>query len=68
MAQQLGVREIPYQGEQSKYRKDTSLPSSGMWINVSCAGGVNDAVMTFRRWRAVGCNRGFMAVVAQHSK
>ena len=24
MAQQLGVREIPYQGEQSKYRKDTS--------------------------------------------
>ncbi|MEI7982175.1 MAG: 2Fe-2S iron-sulfur cluster-binding protein, partial [Bacteroidota bacterium] len=24
MAQQLGVREIPYQGEQSTYRKDTS--------------------------------------------
>jgi NADP-reducing hydrogenase subunit HndD len=24
MAQQFGIREVPYQGEQSKYRKDTS--------------------------------------------
>jgi len=38
MAQHLGVREIPYQGEQSKYRKDTSPAISATSTNASCAG------------------------------
>ncbi len=65
MAQQLGVREIPYQGEQSKYRKDTS-PAIIRDVDKCimcrrCEMMCND-VQTVGALSAV--NRGFMAVVA----
>ena len=65
MAQQLGVREIPFQGEQSKYRKDTS-PAIIRDIDKCimcrrCEMMCND-VQTVGALSAV--NRGFMAVVA----
>jgi len=65
MAQQLGVREIPYQGEQSTYRKDTS-PAIIRDVDKCimcrrCEMMCND-VQTVGALSAV--NRGFMAVVA----
>jgi len=65
MAQQLGVRELPYQGEQSKYRKDTS-PAIIRDVDKCimcrrCEMMCND-VQTVGALSAV--NRGFMAVVA----
>ncbi|MEI6435087.1 MAG: NADH-dependent [FeFe] hydrogenase, group A6 [Bacteroidota bacterium] len=65
MAQQLGVREIPFQGEQSKYRKDTS-PAIIRDVDKCimcrrCEMMCND-VQTVGALSAV--NRGFMAVVA----
>ncbi len=65
MAQQLGVREIPYQGEQSKYRKDTS-PAIIRDVDKCimcrrCEMMCND-VQTVGALSAV--NRGFMSVVA----
>jgi NADP-reducing hydrogenase subunit HndD len=65
MAQQLGVREIPYQGEQSKYRKDTS-PAIIRDVDKCimcrrCEMMCND-IQTVGALSAV--NRGFMAVVA----
>jgi len=65
MAQHLGVREIPYQGEQSKYRKDTS-PAIIRDIDKCimcrrCEMMCND-IQTVGALSAV--NRGFMAVVA----
>ncbi|MDP4281071.1 MAG: NADH-dependent [FeFe] hydrogenase, group A6 [Bacteroidota bacterium] len=65
LAEQLGVREIPYQGAQSTYRKDTS---PAIIRNVDkcimcrrCEMMCND-VQTVGALSAV--NRGFMAVVA----
>ncbi len=65
MAQQLGVRELPYQGEQSTYRKDTS-PAIIRDVDKCimcrrCEMMCND-VQTVGALSAV--NRGFMAVVA----
>ena len=65
LAQQLGVREIPFQGEQSTYRKDTS-PAIIRDIDKCimcrrCEMMCND-VQTVGALSAV--NRGFMAVVA----
>ncbi|MEI7499760.1 MAG: NADH-dependent [FeFe] hydrogenase, group A6 [Bacteroidota bacterium] len=65
MAQQLGVREIPFQGEQSTYRKDTS-PAIIRDVDKCimcrrCEMMCND-VQTVGALSAV--NRGFMAVVA----
>lgn len=65
LAQRLGVREIPYQGEQSTYRKDTSR---------AIIRDIDKCVMCRRCetvcnvWQTVGAlsavNRGFEAVVA----
>lgn len=65
LAQQLGVREIPFQGEQSTYRKDTS-PAIIRDVDKCimcrrCEMMCND-VQTVGALSAV--NRGFMAVVA----
>jgi len=65
MAHQLGVRELPYQGEQSTYRKDTS-PAIIRDVDKCimcrrCEMMCND-VQTVGALSAV--NRGFMAVVA----
>jgi NADP-reducing hydrogenase subunit HndD len=65
MAQKLGVREIPYQGAQSTYRKDTS-PAIIRDVDKCimcrrCEMMCND-VQTVGALSAV--NRGFMAVVA----
>ncbi len=65
LAQTLGVREIPYQGEQSTYRKDTS-PAIIRDVDKCimcrrCEMMCND-VQTVGALSAV--NRGFMAVVA----
>jgi len=65
LAQQLGVRELPYQGAQSTYRKDTS-PAIIRDIDKCimcrrCEMMCND-VQTVGALSAV--NRGFMAVVA----
>ncbi len=65
MAQQLGVREIPYQGEQSTYRKDTS-PSIIRDVDKCimcrrCEMMCND-IQTVGALSAV--NRGFTSVVA----
>ncbi len=65
MAQQLGVRELPFQGEQSTYRKDTS-PAIIRDVDKCimcrrCEMMCND-VQTVGALSAV--NRGFMAVVA----
>ena len=65
MAIQLGVRELPYQGEQSTYRKDTS-PAIIRDVDKCimcrrCEMMCND-VQTVGALSAV--NRGFMAVVA----
>ncbi len=65
LAQQLGVREIPFQGEQSTYRKDTS-PAIIRDVDKCimcrrCEMMCND-IQTVGALSAV--NRGFMAVVA----
>jgi NADP-reducing hydrogenase subunit HndD len=65
MAQKLGVREIPYQGEQSKYRKDTSpaiIRDIDKCIMCRRCEMMCNEVQTVGALSAV--NRGFMAVVA----
>ncbi|MCX6251123.1 MAG: NADH-dependent [FeFe] hydrogenase, group A6 [Bacteroidetes bacterium] len=65
MAQQLGVREIPYQGEQSTYRKDTSpaiIRDVDKCIMCRRCEMMCNEVQTVGALSAV--NRGFMAVVA----
>ncbi|MEI6682241.1 MAG: NADH-dependent [FeFe] hydrogenase, group A6 [Bacteroidota bacterium] len=65
MAQQLGVREIPFQGEQSKYRKDTSpaiIRDVDKCIMCRRCEMMCNEVQTVGALSAV--NRGFMAVVA----
>jgi len=65
MAQQLGVREIPYSGEQSKYRKDTSpaiIRDVDKCIMCRRCEMMCNEVQTVGALSAV--NRGFMAVVA----
>ena len=65
MAQQLGVRELPYQGEQSTYRKDTSpaiIRDVDKCIMCRRCEMMCNEVQTVGALSAV--NRGFMAVVA----
>ncbi|MEI6455432.1 MAG: NADH-dependent [FeFe] hydrogenase, group A6 [bacterium] len=65
MAQHLGVREIPYQGEQSKYRKDTSpaiIRDIDKCIMCRRCEMMCNEVQTVGALSAI--NRGFMAVVA----
>ncbi len=65
MAQQLGVREIPFQGEQSTYRKDTSpaiIRDVDKCIMCRRCEMMCNEVQTVGALSAV--NRGFMAVVA----
>ena len=65
MAHQLGVREIPYQGEQSTYRKDTSpaiIRDIDKCIMCRRCELMCNEVQTVGALSAV--NRGFMAVVA----
>jgi NADP-reducing hydrogenase subunit HndD len=65
MAQQLGVREIPFQGEQSTYRKDTSpaiIRDIDKCIMCRRCELMCNEVQTVGALSAV--NRGFMAVVA----
>ncbi len=65
MAQQLGVREIPFQGEQSAYRKDTSpaiIRDIDKCIMCRRCELMCNEVQTVGALSAV--NRGFMAVVA----
>ena len=65
MAQQLGVREIPFQGEQSTYRKDTSpaiIRDVDKCILCRRCEMMCNEVQTVGALSAV--NRGFMAVVA----
>jgi len=65
LAQHLGVREIPYQGEQSKYRKDTSpaiIRDIDKCIMCRRCEMMCNEVQTVGALSAV--NRGFMAVVA----
>ena len=65
MAQQLGVRELPYQGEQSTYRKDTSpaiIRDVDKCITCRRCEMMCNEVQTVGALSAV--NRGFMAVVA----
>jgi NADP-reducing hydrogenase subunit HndD len=65
MAQQLGVRELPYQGEQSTYRKDTSpaiIRDVDKCILCRRCEMMCNEVQTVGALSAV--NRGFMAVVA----
>ena len=65
MAQKLGVRELPYQGEQSKYRKDTSpaiIRDVDKCIMCRRCEMMCNEVQTVGALSAV--NRGFMAVVA----
>jgi NADP-reducing hydrogenase subunit HndD len=65
MAQQLGVRELPYTGEQSTYRKDTSpaiIRDVDKCIMCRRCEMMCNEVQTVGALSAV--NRGFMAVVA----
>ncbi len=65
MAQQLGVREIPFQGAQSTYRKDTSpaiIRDVDKCIMCRRCEMMCNEVQTVGALSAV--NRGFMAVVA----
>ncbi|MCX6243833.1 MAG: NADH-dependent [FeFe] hydrogenase, group A6 [Bacteroidetes bacterium] len=65
MAQQLGVRELPYQGEQSTYRKDTSpaiIRDIDKCIMCRRCEMMCNEVQTVGALSAI--NRGFMAVVA----
>lgn len=65
MAQQLGVRELPYTGEQSTYRKDTSpaiIRDIDKCIMCRRCEMMCNEVQTVGALSAV--NRGFMAVVA----
>ena len=65
LAQHLGIREIPYQGEQSTYRKDTSpaiIRDIDKCIMCRRCEMMCNEVQTVGALSAV--NRGFMAVVA----
>jgi Uncharacterized anaerobic dehydrogenase len=49
LAQYLGIRDIPFKGEQSHYRQDTVNPASCVtWTSASCAAAARTCVTTSR--------------------